>query len=44
LRVCRRSWLGIVLFISRITAENKSSKINYQTNLSLSFAMTLSSA
>jgi hypothetical protein len=29
LRVCRRSWLAIGLFISRMAAGNKSSKINY---------------
>jgi hypothetical protein len=43
LRVCRRSWLAIGLFISRMAAGNKSSKI-INKPISLSLAMTLSSA
>jgi hypothetical protein len=41
LRVCRRSWLAIGLFISRMAAGNKSSKIIIIIPLSLSIKPTV---
>jgi hypothetical protein len=44
LRVCRRSWLAIGIFISRMAVGNKSSKIIIKPNLSLSLLQCPSQA